>query len=314
MKYLVTGGAGFIGSNIVDALFTIGDHEVVCVDNESAESNSQFYWNNKAKNYPIDINDTCSLDWVFKHEKPEVVFHLAAEARIQPTIGQPQKACMTNFVGTCNVLQCCLEYGAKRVIYSSTSSAYGLENKLPLNEGMKKDCLTPYSVSKTAGEELCKVYNKIHGLETITLRYFNVYGRREPVKGNYAPVIGLFIRQKLEGKPMTIVGDGNQTRDFTHVSDAVVANIIAAATSNTEAFGEVFNIGTGVSYSIIDIANSLGGEITHVPERRGEVRDTLADISKAERILDWRPTVKLEDYLEEQKKLIEDVLDRGENS
>tara|TARA_Y100000593_G_scaffold26231_1_gene52164 strand:- start:4789 stop:5697 length:909 start_codon:yes stop_codon:yes gene_type:complete len=298
MKYLVTGGAGFIGSNIVDTLIDEG-HEVVCVDNESAESNSQFYWNDKANNYPVDINDFCSLGWIFKYEKPDIVFHLAAEARIQPTINEPQKACLTNFVGTCNVLQASRENGVKRVIYSSTSSAYGLNNDPPLREDMVKDCLNPYSVSKTGGEELCKVYNNIYNLETIILRYFNVYGDREPTRGNYAPVIGLFIKQKKQGKALTIVGDGKQTRDFTHISDVVKANLMASHTTNKEALGEIINIGTGTNQSILDIAKIIGGEIVYIPERQGEARHTLADISKAERLLLWKPKIELKNYLKE---------------
>tara|TARA_B100000214_G_scaffold361587_1_gene325147 strand:- start:1526 stop:2428 length:903 start_codon:yes stop_codon:yes gene_type:complete len=296
MKYLVTGGAGFIGSNLVDKLIKDG-HDVVCIDNESAESNLKFYWNTKAKNYYIDINDFCSLSWVFSHEKPDVVFHLAAEARIQPTINEPQKACLTNFVGTCNVLQASKEFGVKRVIYSSTSSAYGLKNTPPLKEDMSKDCLTPYSVSKTAGEELCKVYYKIYGLETIILRYFNVYGNREPVKGHYAPVVGLFLRQKKEGKPFTIVGDGMQSRDFTHIDDVLNANILSATTENKKAFGEVFNIGTGDGYTILWIAHALGGKIEHIPERLGEAKHTLADNYKARDILNWKPTKTLKSYI-----------------
>jgi UDP-glucose 4-epimerase len=296
MKYLVTGGAGFIGSNLVDKLIEDG-HDVVCIDNESAESNLKFYWNTRAKNYYIDINDFCSLSWVFSHEKPDMVFHLAAEARIQPTINEPQKACMTNFVGTCNVLQASKEFGVKRVIYSSTSSAYGLRNQPPLKESMAKDCLTPYSVSKTAGEELCKVYYKISGLETVVLRYFNVYGNREPVKGHYAPVVGLFLRQKKEGQPLTIVGDGQQTRDFTYIDDAVAANVLSATTENEEAFGEVFNIGTGETHSILRVAHMVGGEIKYIEPRSGEARDTLADNSKARKILGWKPTKNLENYI-----------------
>jgi UDP-glucose 4-epimerase len=296
MKYLVTGGAGFIGSNLVDKLIEDG-HDVVCIDNESAESNLKFYWNTRAKNYYIDINDFCSLSWVFSHEKPDMVFHLAAEARIQPTINEPQKACMTNFVGTCNVLQASKEFGVKRVIYSSTSSAYGLRNQPPLKESMAKDCLTPYSVSKTAGEELCKVYYKISGLETVVLRYFNVYGNREPVKGHYAPVVGLFLRQKKEGQPLTIVGDGQQTRDFTHIDDAVAANVLSATTKNEEAFGEVFNIGTGETHSILRVAHMIGGEIKYIEPRSGEARDTLADNSKARKVLGWKPTKNLENYI-----------------
>ena len=296
MKYLVTGGAGFIGSNLVDKLIKDG-HDVVCIDNESAESNLKFYWNTKAKNYYIDINDFCSLSWVFSHEKPDMVFHLAAEARIQPTIDEPQKACLTNFVGTCNVLQASKEFGVKRVIYSSTSSAYGLKNTPPLKEDMSKDCLTPYSVSKTAGEELCKVYYNIYGLETVVLRYFNIYGNREPVKGHYAPVVGLFLRQKKDGQPLTVVGDGQQTRDFTHVDDAVNANILSATTKNKEAFGEIFNIGTGENHSILRVAHLVGGEIKHIEPRSGEARHTLADNSKARKILGWKPTKNLENYI-----------------
>jgi UDP-glucose 4-epimerase len=298
MKFLVTGGAGFIGSNLVDELINTG-HEVVSIDNESAESNSQFYWNEKAKNYPIDINDFCSLGWVFKHEKPEIVFHLAAEARIQPTVNEPQKACMTNFVGTCNVLQASRENKVKRVIYSSTSSAYGLANHLPLEESMVKDCLNPYSVSKTGGEELCKVYYNIYGLETITLRYFNVYGDREPTRGHYAPVIGLFLRQRREGKPMTIVGDGKQTRDFTHIDDVVNANILASGADNREALGGVFNIGTGKNYSILQIAEMIGGDVEYIAERAGESRSTLANNDKAKKLLNWEPSKDLKNYLKE---------------
>ena len=296
MKYLVTGGAGFIGSNLVDELVSKG-HEVVVVDNESAESNSEFYWNKNAKKYLNDINNFSSLNSIFSEEKPDVVFHLAAEARIQPTIKEPHKACLTNFVGTCNVLEASRENGVKRVIYSSTSSAYGLKNKPPLKEGMPKDCLTPYSVSKTAGEELCRVYYKIYGLETIILRYFNVYGNREPIKGPYAPVVGLFVRQKREGKPFTIVGDGQQTRDFTHIDDAVAANVLSATTQNKKALGEIFNIGTGQSHSILWIAHTIGGDFTYLPARSGEARHTLADNYKAREILGWKPKKGLKTYL-----------------
>lgn len=296
MKYLVTGAAGFIGSNLVDELVSKG-HEVVCIDNESAESNSEFYWNKNAKKYLNDINDFSSLNSIFSKEKPKYVFHLAAEARIQPTLNEPHKACLTNFVGTCNVLQASRENGVKRVIYSSTSSAYGLRNDPPLKEDMSKDCLNPYSVSKTAGEELCKVYYKIYGLETVTLRYFNVYGNREPIKGPYAPVVGLFIRQKKEGKPFTIVGDGLQTRDFTHIDDVVKANILSASTKNKKAFGEIFNIGTGDSHTVLWIAHTIGGDFTYLPARSGEARHTLANNNKARKILGWKPKKGLKTYL-----------------
>lgn len=293
---LVTGGAGFIGSNLVDRLISMGVN-VVCLDNESADCNEKFYWNEEASNYCTDVNDTYTLNWIFSHEKPNIVFHLAAEARIQPTINQPQIACSTNFVGTCNVLQASRENNVNRVIYSSTSSAYGIKNVPPLKEDMPKDCLNPYSVSKTAGEEICKVYNDIYGLNTITLRYFNVYGNREPIKGHYAPVIGLFQRQFLQGELLTVVGDGLQTRDFTDVRDVVEANILSASCENDKAFGEIFNIGTGKSFSILSIAEKISKKIEFIPKRQGEARATLADNSKAKEILNWSPTYELEKYL-----------------
>lgn len=297
MKYLVTGGAGFIGSNLVDELINNGN-EVTCIDNESAESNSKFYWNDKAKNYPINICDYSSLSWVFNREKPQIVFHAAAEARIQPTIDAPQLACDVNFVGTCNVLQACKENNVTRCVYSSTSSSYGLKNEIPLSEDMPRDCLTPYSVAKAAGEDLCKVYYKIYGVQTVTLRYFNVYGDREPIKGHYAPVIGRFLRQKREGIPMTVVGDGLQSRDFTHISDTIGANMLASTTQNKEAFGNVFNIGTGKNYTILQVASIIGGEYVHVPERKGEARHTLANISRSKRILGYEPKIDLKKYIE----------------
>ena len=299
MKYLVTGGAGFIGSNLVDEILQRG-HKAVCIDNESAESNSKFYWNEHAHNYPIDICDHHALDWVFNYEKPDIVLHTAAEARIQPTIDSPQLACNVNFVGTCNVLQACREHGVTRLVYSSTSSSYGLKNKPPLQEDMMRDCLTPYSVSKAAGEDLCKVYFNIYGVKTIILRYFNVYGNREPIKGHYAPVIGLFLRLKSEGKPMTIVGDGTQSRDFTHISDAVSANMIASTTQNQETFGQVFNIGTGKSYTILELAGMIGGDFEHIEERRGEAKHTLACLKKSKKILGYTPQRNLETYIQEK--------------
>ena len=200
-----------------------------------------------------------------------------------------------NSLGTCNILQASREAKVKRVIYSSTSSAYGLKNKPPLVETMVKDCLNPYSVSKTSGEELCKMYNDLFGLETVTFRYFNVYGPRQPLKGQYAPVIGLFLRQRSNDEPLTIVGDGLQTRDFTHVKDVVMANI--KATTCEDGLGEIINIGTGKSYSILDLAKMMSDNYIHIDERPGECRETLADNNKAKQILGWNPEITLEMYL-----------------
>jgi UDP-glucose 4-epimerase len=298
MKILVTGGAGFIGSNLVDKLLQLG-HEVTVVDNESSDAHEKFHWNSKCDNHKIDICDYDSLLPLF--EKIDYVFHIAAEARIQPAILDPAKAVKTNVLGTCNVLQAARHHKVKRVMYSSTSSAYGLKNQPPLHEDMPKDCLNPYSVSKTAGEELCSMYTSLFGVETVIFRYFNVYGERQPTRGQYAPVIGLFLKQKREGLNMTVVGDGLQRRDYTHVSDVVNANILAAFSTNNEILGQVFNVGTGVNYSVLDLVNLIGGNFEHIPPRIGESRVTLADISKIKKMLNWEPKIKLEDWINANK-------------
>lgn len=292
MKSLVTGGAGFIGSHVVDKLIDLG-HDVVVIDDQSATAHEHFYFNDKAQHHCVSITNS-HISGLF--QGVDYVFHLAAESRIQPALINPELAIQTNVLGTCRVLKYALQHGVKRLIYSSTSSAYGLANTIPLKEDMKKDCLNPYSITKTAGEDFCRMYTDLYGLETVTFRYFNVYGERQPTKGQYAPVIGLFQKQSANGKAMTIVGDGEQTRDYTHVSDVVAANI-AAMNAPKEACGELFNIGTGTRYSVNDIAKLVGGEVTHIPPRLGEARDTQADNSKARRILNWEPKVKLEDWL-----------------
>ena len=176
-KAIVTGGAGFIGSNLVDRLIKDGFH-VIVIDNEYSDAHEQFYWNDEAENYKYDIRNFDAIEPLFKGV--DYIFHLAAEARIQPAIEDPTTAVEINVVGTCNILQAARIHKIKRVIYSSTSAAYGLKNPIPLKETMPKDCLNPYSVSKTAGEELCKMYSDIYGLDTVMFRYFNVYGDRQP--------------------------------------------------------------------------------------------------------------------------------------
>ena len=160
---------------------------------------------------------------------------------------------------------------------------------------MPNDCLNPYSVTKVAGEELCKMYTELFGLKTITFRYFNVYGDRQCTKGQYAPVIGLFLKQKAAGKAMTVVGDGLQTRDYTNVQDVVAANM--SAMSVKEGFGEIYNVGTGKEHTILDIVKMIGGKHKFIPERIGESRFTRADISKTKKVLNWKPTIKLKEYL-----------------
>jgi UDP-glucose 4-epimerase len=302
MKVIVTGGAGFIGSNIVDTLVELG-HEVIVIDNQSAICHENFYWNPKAHNYTFDICDYDNIRPLF--DGVDYVFHLAAEARIQPSLLNPLLTVKTNSLGTSTILQCSREAGVKRVIYSSTSSSYGRKHSHLLNEGkgytedLEEDCLTPYSISKVNGEKMCKLYSTLFGLDTVTLRYFNVYGRNEPTRGQYAPVIGLFIKQIEEGKPMTIVGDGEQRRDFTNIEDVVRANMLCMYYYE-KLNGEVINIGTGRNYSINELADMVGGgkyKVEFIPERKGESRVTLACIDKAKKLLGWEPYVKLEDYL-----------------
>ena len=295
MNCLVTGGAGFIGSNLVDTLVDHG-HKVVVIDNESSDAHDQFYWNDDAYNYKYNICDYVMCSDVFKRHNPEVVFHIAAEARIQPCIEDPLKAVEANVLGTATILELSRRYKVKRVMYSSTSSAYGLINECPLKEDMPNDCLNPYSVSKVGGEELCKMYSKLYNLETVIFRYFNVYGERQPIKGQYAPLIVIFQRQRKNEEPLTIVGDGEQRRDFTHVSDVVNANILAA-TLHLSKFGELYNVGTGTNYSVNEIAEMIGGPKTNIPARLGEARITLADNSKIKKDLGWEPKIQLKDWL-----------------
>jgi len=294
MKSIVTGGAGFIGSHIVDRLVEFG-HEVIVIDNESATVHYHFYYNDKATYYKIDVGDYTGIRPLF--EDVDYVFHLAAESRIQPTIDNPLLCLLTNAYGTAAVLQSAREAGCKKVMYSSTSSVYGLKNKPPLKEDMPEDCLNPYSVTKHTGEKLCKIYTELFGLKTVTFRYFNVYGPREPLKGPYAPVVGLFLRQKRAGEPLTIVGDGFQRRDFTHVKDVVDANILAMS---YEGNGLLFNVGTGCNHSVLELAKMISDTIRFIPPRQGEARETLANIDNIKFAFDWYPSKKIEDYIQEQ--------------
>lgn len=293
-RSLVTGGAGFIGSNLVDALLGVG-HDVVCVDNESSESNDFYHWSGRAENHKVDICDQEAMTRIMAGA--DYVFHLAAEARIGITMENPVRAFRTNALGTAVVLDCARKNGVKRVMFSSTSSAYG-RNPSPNVETQPDDPLNPYSVSKVAGEKACRMYSELFGLETVVFRYFNIYGPREPKKGQYAPVIGIFRRQRDAGESLTVVGDGLQRRDFTHVYDVARANILAAeAEIPRSEFGSVFNIGTGRNHSVLEIAGMVSGEKKFIPARPGEMRETLADNGKARRILGWKPTFQVEDYI-----------------
>lgn len=300
MKSIVTGGCGFIGSHLVDRLISLG-HEVIVIDNLSSECNEEFYFNPKALYFKYDISDYKSTRVLY--ENTDFVFHLAAESRLQSAILNPIKTMEKNVIGTCTVLQCARESGVKKVMYSSTSSGYGL-NDYPNIETQSDDCLNPYSVSKIAGEKLCKMYTDLYGLKTISFRYFNVYGERSPGKGQYALVLGIFKRQMEAGDPLTIVGDGSQRRDFIHVYDVVEANMLAMTQElSKENYGQVYNVGSGKNVSIKEIADLICNDQIFVEERIGEIHTTLANNSKAKDLLGWRPSVDVSEWIKENLSL-----------
>ena len=298
MKYVVVGGAGFIGSNIVDKLVE-QNHEVVIIDNLSTGKMENI--NPRASVEYIDIcnENECSA-MVEIMSGADALFLLAAKARVQPSIENPVEYEINNTIGTLNVLKCASDAGVRRVVYSASSSAYGNTEKLPSKESDPVNPLSPYGAQKYYGEVMCKMFSEVYGLETVSLRYFNIYGERQNVGGAYAMVIGIFVDQLLNGKPMTIRGDGEQRRDFTYVGDVVNANILASQ-SEKVGNGEVINIGNGDNRSINDIADMIGGERIH-REPVIEPKETLADNSLAEELLGWKPTQNIEDWVPGYKK------------
>jgi len=293
---IVTGGAGFIGSHIVEKLKQL-DHMVVVIDNEYSD-NDNFHWRKDTLNVNIDITDYKGLKKAFTGA--DYIFHLAAEARIGPAIKNPLNALNINTMGTCNVLQCAREVKAKKVLYSSTSSGYGL-NEAPNIETQPDDCLNPYSVSKIAGEKLCKMYTDLYGLNTIIFRYFNVFGERAPRKGQYAPVTGIFLRQKEAGESLTIVGDGEQRRDYIYVKDVANANVMAAISNpDDDAYGQVYNVGSGKNYSVNEIASFISDDTINIPPRVGEARNSLANIDKIQKTFAWKPEMNVEEWIKTQ--------------
>lgn len=294
MSVAVIGGAGFIGSNLVDELMVNG-HEVTVLDNLSeGKLDNLKMWKDhpKFEFFKGDIRDFETVRRVVDHK--DWVFHLAAMSRIQPSIADPVLAFEQNVMGTVNVLEACRMSRVKRVVYSASSSAYGELNSPPMIESMPTDCLNPYSLSKRVGEELMELYRKLYGLSTISLRYFNVYGPRHQESGSYATVIAIFRKQRRSGQALTVVGDGEQRRDFTFVSDVVRANMMAAMNMSVSG---VLNVGTGKNYSINEIAALVGGPVEKIPPRPAEARVTLADCSKAQNLLGWKAQVSLIDGL-----------------
>ena len=289
---IVTGGCGFIGSHLADYLIKL-NYEVVVIDNLSVgriENISQLNENSKFTFVDADISNYDLIEPIFRGA--DLVFHLAALADIVPSIENPTEYYKSNVNGTFNVLQACRKHKVKKIIYAGSSSCYGIPDEYPTKETAAIRPQYPYALTKNIGEQLVMHWCQLYNLSAISLRFFNVYGPRARTSGTYGAVFGVFLAQKLANKPYTVVGDGNQTRDFTFVSD-VVSAIIAAAESDLS--GEVINIGSNNTYSINRLVELLGGEITYIPKRPGEPDCTWADITKATQLLDWEPKVSLEE-------------------
>ena len=292
---LVVGGAGFIGSTLVDELIKEG-WRVKIIDNFLTGKKENL--NPEAEFYELDVRNLEKIKPVF--ENVDYVFHLAAWPRIQISIENPVESNDINLVGTLNVLVAARDAKVKRMIYSASSSAYGRQEKNPWREDMAPNPISPYGLQKYVGEIYCRIFSEIYGLPTVCLRYFNVYGRRQSSEGAYCSVLGTFFNQRKSGQTMTIVGDGEQKRDYTNVKDVVRANILAAK-SPKAGKGELINIGRGRSYSVNQVAQMIGGPKTNVAPRF-EVKESLADNARAKELLNWEPEVDLPDWIEEFKK------------
>jgi nucleoside-diphosphate-sugar epimerase len=289
---MVTGGAGFIGSHLVEALLSRG-YRVRIIDNLSTGKCERVH--RDAEFVTADIAQPESLKQLF--DGIDCVFHTAALPRVPLSIENPLETHMANVVGTINVLIASRDAGVRRVIFSGSSSVYGDQAQLPLNEAMKPNPLSPYALQKLTGEQYTLLFHRLYGLETLTLRYFNVFGPRMATEGAYVTVISAFLRQRMAGQPMTIEGDGEQTRDFTHVSDVVRANLLALDCDIAD--GRALNIGQGRNVSVNWVAQQIGGPTVNLPARKGDVRNTLADYRQAERVLGWRPQMTTEQGLAE---------------
>jgi UDP-glucose 4-epimerase len=298
MNYIVTGGAGFIGSNLVDLLIK-EDHTVKVIDNFSTGKKENC--NEKATYYNMDISDsTLESRFIDIMKDADGLFHFAAHARVQESIENPVFFENNNTIGTINMLKCANDAKVKRFVYSASSSAYGNTTKLPSKESDPINPLSPYGMQKYYGEVCCKMFAQVYDIETVSLRYFNVFGERQNLDGAYALVMCVFAQQRLNNQALTIRGDGEQRRDFVYVGDIVNANILAMQ-SNRVGKGETINIGTNNSISVNEIAKLMGGETVNV-DPVIEPRETLADNSKAKELLEWSPQVSVQDWTPIYKK------------
>lgn len=296
-KYLVTGGAGFIGTNLVKLLLSEG-HEVVVLDNYAGGRHEERFLSG-VEYIEGDIRNDEDLDKACQGVSG--IFHLAALPRVTYSVENPWLTHDVNVNGTVKVLLAAIRNKVGRVVFSSSSSTYGDQPVMPLKEDMVKLPISPYAMHKFACEHYCRIFSSIYNLETVSLNYVNVYGSYFDPEGPYALVVGKFIKQRKEGTPLTICGDGEYFRDFVHVLDVAKANLLAMQSSKVGK-GEVMNIGNGRSFSVNQLARIIGGPTQFVPERPGDVRRTEADISRAKELLDWEPTIRFEDGVAELKR------------
>lgn len=300
-KVIVTGGAGFIGSHLVERLLAQGN-KVTILDNFSSGRRNNLARFNSAINLSVQEIDITDLEKILPFFKnADWVFHLAALADIVPSIERPLDYYHSNVTGTIAVLEASRLSGVKRFLYTASSSCYGIAEIFPTPENAKIQPQYPYALTKYLGEQTALHWAQVYHLPVISLRLFNVYGPRARTSGTYGAVFGVFLAQKLAGKPFTVVGDGMQTRDFTFVTDVVDA-FICAAESDVES--EVFNVGSGNAYSVNRLVNLLGGEVVHIPKRPGEPDCTFADIGKISKMLGWRPKVSFEEGV---KAMLENI-------
>lgn len=301
MVSLVTGGCGFIGSHITDRLLAEG-HEVRVIDNFSTgrPQNLEHQKDNKYLTvFQKDIRNKEDIEPVF--EGVDYVFHMAALADIVPSIQKPWEYYSSNVWGTYNVVECAKGAQIKKLVYAASSSCYGIPDEFPTKETADIRPQYPYALTKRLGEETVLHWGQVYKLPVITLRLFNVYGTRSRTSGTYGAVFGVFLAQKLAGKPFTVVGTGEQTRDFTYVTDVADAFYTAAMSDCVQ---ETFNVGSGGTYSVNRLCELLSGEIVHIPKRPGEPDCTFADTDKIEKVLGWKAKITLEEGV---SKIIENI-------